>query len=411
MHSLGELYDLATLDISFQHESFESSFFDYVAWPESLTSLAYDMTNEESLPNLDKLPSTLRSLKLSSRMFDVCIPLTVPRQCASLTSLHVVGRKTPLPIDAWMPPSLTRIHASGLSQQVPGLYDFADALRSIPTHVTDLSFDGLGGLALNDVLAIGRLLLPRLSLEQLHWMTTYCAPFLAGKKSLARPHFNAAFLKLGLGKSYVSMILELGKHHGAPRYQRLFEFDVPIHYLDAYLSSPFGRSALRLYAVVVDNIVKEADWRAYVEWAFSRAGARQLQMRLEYLPAWVDTTLPSGVSANVEDLRVVLTDTMYLSSLLSSPLPKLETLGLNNMHNASPLTINDFVKVVYEYRHHLPGLNRISYGRLDDLTDDSVRMMAEMRLYEGECVGVLAFYASPPRRILQKYPFLVKADV
>jgi hypothetical protein len=151
--------------------------------------------------------------------------------------------------------------------------------------------------------------------------------------------------------------------------------------------------------------VEDAGAMEQAEWIFTHTGANRLQIDQSRADVkMIPLSLPLGICENLVYLEMPLTCAMPLASILSKPLPKL--LRFTASMAFAPMPINDLAKILHASRYNLPRLESVSYWCSDSISDNAVKMLAEMNLYRFALSNHAHYSVTIPSWALRTYPCL-----
>jgi hypothetical protein len=407
VHELGSLSNLVDFTLCCRKPEAQDKFMQSVVWPKSLLKLTLTVASTATLQHLEKLPSTLTSLTLDG-FFYSAIAVAVPRQCESLTSLDLRFRNMRLVPDAYYPPSLTRLDVRGLDWTQS---DLAERFESLPSHIVDFSSGPLNGAVVAESVAGAyRALLSRLvTLESVERAIDNCMLLLINDPPAQLVSvINARLARFGLDHRYLDFLVMIRQR------SNLNECLVDAHravlagFPDTYFRM-FVRNhpyTLRFLQVIELGGDDEARIK-FVEWAFTLP-----KVKLLHVTSTGDSRqLPPSVCARVKTLILCMNN--FISKWSEENLDTLLSSGcwsrlrrIDAKRPSGALSLDCIAHVLYKNRHLLPRLEAVFVGPVIVIGEDSVRMLAEMKLFEGKNGQTFEYYVEPPRHVLGKYPFL-----
>jgi hypothetical protein len=400
---LESLIGLSELDVSFSNHEVVTRFLDNAKWPESITDLKLGFVSTRSMACLRKLPPTLTRLKVYGNFFGAT-DFVFPYQCTSLklfkllvpvvqmNTYHLVG----------LPPSLTCIRMNGLLAN--GLLNedrIANVFAAIPSHVTQFSINELRELtAVSDLLPACKSVLPRLGFLDVERLALVSSRYMDGS---LRAEFNDAFGRHGFDHRYLDLLMAIRAYPLNP-YGTIYDAKLPDSYLDAFLLSKRERLICNAVKLLIGD-VEDAGAMEQAEWIFTHTGANRLQIDQSRADVkMIPLSLPLGICENLVYLEMPLTCAMPLASILSKPLPKL--LRFTASMAFAPMPINDLAKILHASRYNLPRLESVSYWCSDSISDNAVKMLAEMNLYRFALSNHAHYSVTIPSWALRTYPCL-----
>jgi hypothetical protein len=364
------------------------------------------------------LPPSLTHLGLG--VLSRNIELGVPPQCQSLTSLSLGAWDVCIPTNLVLPPCLTSIELIG-NVIAPSCASIAASFAAIPSHVTRFSFKafGLGPFinGVSDVVEAYHSLLPRLTrLVDLEGAMGACLHRLGGHQHAELTAlFDACLKKFGLDHRYFTFLFQVRNTTPDMRLIALYTAKLPQPIVDAYLTTRRDSDYLRIAEITCGDM-DDTDAKKYMEWAFQHAGTDHLKITQSlrfptmawWSPMWV---LPTIVAERVETITIALAESAPLAKFLSQPMPRLKYFYAISPGGSlsSPMSINTMATAMHAMRRNLPSLAVVTHASRDYPSEESVKLFAEMKLYERDLTSkLLAYSASPTRRVLKCYPFLAK---
>lgn len=402
---LHALKSLTSLNINFFGSILDKSraaaidFISNVQLPPSLKSLVVETANGDITKHLGKLPSSLTKLGLGGDVQDV-VAFNVPVQCQSLSSFKL--RFARVSVDphvlAHCPASLTKIRLGDIVMPIPPI-TLVDCLGALPAHVTNFSFRAIRDVTdLDELTRALKVLLPRLAFSDLERAIEWIL------REFTHPPLLDVVLtclgKFGLDAGYMHLLRSATRElfYGMGNYALR---SMPRSHVRQFIES-----RRRLFEQITIVAGKD-DLDGWASDAFEYGGATRLRITYfdEKFTDW-QPLLTEATRQRVEKLTLLLEhkEEWKLRKILSSPLPRL--VKIVGERTLTHMSINAIAEVLYKNRENLPSLQYVECYPTDNLTDDSIRLLARMNLFQDKHNGHLRYYVEPPKHVKDKYPAL-----